>query len=73
MPDAKRTQGIVPRVFAEDGAGYAQAARCCLCGIRIVQRDLCYGRLPTDPPGLTRPLHVRCRREFELFTRAMSL
>lgn len=73
MPNAKRTPGIVPRVFAEDGGGYAVAAKCCLCGIRIVQSDLCYGRLPTDPPGLTRPLHVRCKRQFELFTRAMGI
>jgi hypothetical protein len=73
MPDAKRTPGIVPRVFAEDGGGYAVAAKCCLCGARIVKRDLCYGHLATDPPGLTRPLHVRCKREFELFTRAMSI
>jgi hypothetical protein len=73
MSNAKRTPGIVPRVFAEGGGGYAVAARCCLCGKRIVQRDLRYGRLPTDPPGLTRPLHVRCKREFELFTLAMII
>lgn len=64
---------IVPRVFAEDGVGYGKAAKCCLCGQRIVQRDLCYGRTPNDPASLTRPLHVRCKREFETFTRALSL
>jgi hypothetical protein len=73
MHNAKRTPGIVPRVFAEDGGGYAVAAKCCLCGARIVQCDLCYGRLATDPPDLTRPFHVRCRRDFELFTRALNI
>lgn len=73
MPDAKRNPGIVPRVFAEDSGGRTRAARCCLCGQRIVQRDLWYGRLENDPPGLIRPLHVRCRREFQLFARAMCI
>jgi hypothetical protein len=73
MPNAKRTPGIVPRVFAEDGGGHAVAAKCCLCGARIVKRTLCYGRLAMDPPGLTRPLHVKCKREFELWTRALSI
>jgi hypothetical protein len=73
MPNAKRTPGIVPLVYAEDGCAYAVAAKCCLCNERIVLRDLCYGRLATDPPGLTRPLHTRCKREFDRFTRALSL
>jgi hypothetical protein len=73
MPEREAPQGIVPLVFAEDSGGYAVAAKCCLCGKRIVQRDLRYARLTTDPPGLTRPLHVRCKREFELFTLAMSI
>jgi hypothetical protein len=65
--------GIVPRVFAEDGGGYAVAAKCPLCGERITRRTLSYGRLATDPRGLNRPLHRQCRREFELFTRALDL
>lgn len=73
MPNRVAPLGIVPRVFAEDSGGYYRAAKCCLCGSRIIQRDLCYGRLATDPPGLTRPLHVRCKSEFELLTRALSL
>jgi hypothetical protein len=73
VPNAKRTPGIVPRVFAEDSGGYFKTAKCCLCGDRIVQMDLCYGRMLDDPPSLTRPLHVRCKREFELFTRALGL
>jgi hypothetical protein len=73
MPNADRSPGIVPLVFAEDSGGYCRPAKCCLCGHRIAQRDLCYGRLPTDPPGLTRPLHARCKCEFELFTRALSI
>jgi hypothetical protein len=73
MPRRVAPPGIVPRVFAEDGGGYAVAAKCCLCGKRIVKRDLCYGRLENDPPGLTRPLHVRCKHEFELFTLALTL
>lgn len=73
MPNAKRTPGIVPRVFAEDGVGYWQAAKCCLCGDRIAQRDLSYGRIATDPPGLTRPLHTKCWREFGLFARALGI
>jgi hypothetical protein len=73
MPKREAPSEIVPRVFAEDGCGYAVAVKCCLCGNRIVQHDLCYGRLATDPPGLTRPLHVRCKREFALFTQSLGL
>lgn len=72
MPNAERTLGIVPLVFADDGGGFAMPAKCCLCGERIVQHDLCYGRLATDPPDFTRPLHVNCRAEFELFMRALG-
>jgi hypothetical protein len=65
--------GIVPRVFAEDGGGTYQAAKCCLCGQRIAQRDLSYGWLATDPADVTRPLHVRCQREFLRFTLALGI
>lgn len=73
MSNAERTLGIVPLVFAEDGGGYAVPAKCSLCGIRIAQRDLCYGRLPSDPAGLSRPLHAKCKREYEVFTLALGL
>jgi hypothetical protein len=73
MPDAERPPGIVPRVFAEDGGGYYRTAKCCLCGERIARPNLCYGRLAGDPPGLSRPLHGRCKREFELFSRALGI
>jgi hypothetical protein len=73
MPKRGAPPGIVPRVFAEDGGGYCRAARCCLCGHHIFQSQLCYGRLATDPKGFTRPLHSKCLREFELFTRALNL
>lgn len=65
MPKRAAPPGIVPLVFAEHGGGNAVPARCCLCGGRIVQKDLCYGRLFTDPPGLSRPLHVGCKPQFE--------
>lgn len=73
MKSGDAPPGIVPRVFAEDGDGYGLAAKCCLCGRRIVQADLCYGHLRSDPPGVTRPLHVKCQREFELFVLALAL
>jgi hypothetical protein len=73
MPNREAPPGIVPRVFAEDGGGYCRPAKCCLCGHSIVQRDLCYGPLPTDPPGLKRPLHARCKVEFALFTWALGI
>lgn len=73
MLDREAPPRVVPRVFAEDGGGYAVPAKCSLCGIRIAQRDLCYGRLPSDPSGLSRPLHAKCKREYEVFTLALGL
>lgn len=71
MPYREAHSRIVPRVFNEDGDVDRRPAKCCLCGKRITKATLCYGRLPSDPPELSRPLHVKCRREFELFARAL--
>jgi hypothetical protein len=73
MPNREAPSRIVPRVFAEDGGGYSRPALCCLCGQVIRKRDLCYSGLPSDPPCMNRPLHVRCQREFDLFVRALGL
>jgi hypothetical protein len=62
--------GIVPRVFAEDGVGYYQAAKCIHCGKRITADTLAWGRLANDPPSVSRPLHARCLREYQLFVLA---
>lgn len=73
MPNAQPTPRIVPRVFAEDGAGYARPAKCVLCGNSIRRTDLHWGRLPSDPGGLVRPLHTRCMQEYLTFSKALDL
>lgn len=70
MSNAQRTPGIVPRIFAEDGGGYGRRAKCVHCGKRIAQDDLVWGRLVNDPPSVSRPLHARCLREYQLFVLA---
>jgi hypothetical protein len=63
----------VPRVFAEDGGGYALPARCVHCGKRIARATLAWGRLRTDPEGLKRPAHLHCLREYDLFAAALDI
>jgi hypothetical protein len=57
-------------VFAEDGVGYYQAAKCIHCGYRITQETLAWGRLVNDPPSIKRPVHARCLSEYQLFVLA---
>lgn len=66
MPEAKPTPRIVPRVFCEDGAGYSRPAKCALCGRLILKATLVWCGLPSDPPGLRRPLHGACVLDYEL-------
>jgi hypothetical protein len=61
---------IVPRVFAEDGGGYARPAKCVCCGKVISRKDLSWQSLVSDPPGVIRPVHSRCAREHQLFVMA---
>lgn len=70
MSNAERTPGIVPRVFAGDGGGYTRDAKCVHCGERITRAALAWGRLTTDPPSLSRPVHASCLREYQLFVLA---
>jgi hypothetical protein len=61
---------IVPRVFAEDGGGYARPAKCVHCGKVISRKDLSWAWLASDPPSVIRPVHWRCAREHQLFVMA---
>lgn len=63
---------IVPRVFSEDGGGYSRPARCAHCGERITKATLAWGRLVSDPEPITRPVHLACMREYEMYCRAID-
>lgn len=71
MSNAKRPPRIVPRVFAEDGGGYARPAKCVHCGNVIARATLAWGRLANDPPSMSRPVHERCLREYQQFVLAL--
>lgn len=73
MPNREAPLRIVPRVFAEDGGGYARPAKCVHCGRVISKRTLAWGRMVSDPEGMRRPVHVECAREYSLFCRALGL
>jgi hypothetical protein len=70
MPKRGAPSRIVPRVFSEDGGGYSRPAICVHCGKRISRSTLAWGRLANDPPGVSRPVHARCMRHYQLFVLA---
>jgi hypothetical protein len=65
MPKREAPFRIVPRVFAEDGGGYARPARCVHCGLVITTGSLAWGSLVSDPQELKRPVHRGCKSEYE--------
>lgn len=73
MPNAKRPLRIVPRWYCEDGGGYSRPAKCAHCKAVIAKNDLVWGSAIGDPPGLKRPLHMRCEREYRLFAISLGL
>lgn len=73
MPNAKLPLRIAPSPFKEDGAGYIRRPRCHHCAIVIPLQAAMWIHLPTDPPGLIRPVHTRCAREYERFAAALDL
>lgn len=73
MPYREAPPRIVPRVFCDDGGGYSRPAKCVHCGRSISKRALAWGRLVSDPEGMSRPVHIECAREYSLFCRALSI
>jgi hypothetical protein len=73
MPNAKRPSGIVPRVFDEDGGGYARPAKCMHCGAPITKGTLRWVKLPGHQDGPSYALHAVCGQAFRRAVRAMSL
>lgn len=73
MAKARLPLRIAPSPFKEDGAGYNRRPRCHHCGTPIPLTACEWVHLPTDPPGLIRPVHLRCSREYEMFAAALDL
>lgn len=70
MSNREAPPRIVPRVFAEDGGGYARPAKCFHCGQQITKDTLAWGRLVSDPSSIRRAVHALCLREYQMFVLA---
>jgi hypothetical protein len=73
MPYAKRTPGIVPRVFYEDGGGYAMPAKCMHCGKSITKGTMRWVKLPGEQDGPSYALHAMCGQAFRRSARLLGL
>lgn len=66
MPYREAPHRMVPRVFADDGGGYARPAKCVHCGNVISKQTLAWGKMLGDPDGMRRPVHADCAVEYRL-------